>query len=116
MNSEQDEERPSHLRWLGIVAGVLLLGIVIVWWPGCRQYPRVTSKESQNLIRKMYSATNKRDQALLTSVEQDIVKLKSEGKLSPSEEQGFLKIIEMAKQGNWQEAQEASFRYAQDQR
>jgi len=93
----------------------LAIPLLIIWWPGCREYPAVTSKESLGLMKLLYAACNTKDPARLAKVEQGVEKLSREGKMTPAEKQGFDKIIGMAKAGEWERAEKAAFKFAQDQ-
>jgi hypothetical protein len=105
----------ARLRRLLLIAGGLLLILAWVWWPGFREYPAVTSKESLYLMKLLYTATNTRDQVQLGKVEQGVQQASREGKLTPKEQEAFAKIIGTAKKGDWQAATKAAFKFAQDQ-
>jgi len=94
---------------------VLVIPLLVIWWPGCRQYPPVSSVESLYLMKLLYTACNTKDPARLAKVEQEIEKLASVQKLTPAEMEAFNKIIGIAKEGRWQDAERAAFRFAQDQ-
>lgn len=106
---------PTRLRWLTGTALVLALPVAFLWWPGCRQYPAVTSQESLRLMKLLYTATNTRDPVRLGRVETGVQKAAQDGKLTPAEGAAFQKVIAMARAGNWEGAERASFRFAQDQ-
>jgi hypothetical protein len=114
---EDDDETLERRRpWrLFAFAGVLAVATLLVWWPGCRQYPPVSSPESLSLMRLLYSACNSRDEKRLAEVEKRIEKLQAEGKLNPEERAGFDKIVGMAKAGKWEAAEKSAFKFAQDQ-
>jgi hypothetical protein len=116
-NRDRDEDAGggSRLRWLLGVLAVLAIGLVVVWWPGCRQYPAVTSKESLQLMKLLYAACNTRDTARLARVEQGVEGLARAGHLTAPEQEAFGKIIGLAKAGDWAGAEKASFKFAQDQ-
>ena len=114
-NSEVEDSGGSRRRWLVGAMVVLAIPLVVVWWPGCRQYPPVSSKESLELMKLLYSACNTRDEKRLAVVETGVEKLTVEGKIAPAERQGFDKIIAMAKSGKWEKAEEAAFKFALDQ-
>ena len=92
---------PNRRRlWQMIGAtGILLIPLLVIWWPGCRQYPAVTSKDSLGLIKLLYAACNTKDPARLARVEQGMEMTTREGKMSPAEQEAFAKIIGMAKAG-----------------
>jgi len=111
------DEVPDRRRLyrLGGTAGVLLVPLVVIWWPGCREYPAVTSKESLQNMKLLYSACNTKDTERLGRVEKGVEKLTRDGKLSPNEQEAFAKITGMARAGNWNDAEKAAFKFAQDQ-
>jgi hypothetical protein len=101
--------------WLIAALGALTLLLVVVWWPGCRQYPAVTSQESLYLMKLLYTACNTKDMSRLKQVEAGVDKAQREGKMSASEHQAFRKIIDLANAGDWSRAERAALRFAQDQ-
>jgi len=110
----QEADR-GRLGWLLGGTGVLLVLVVSVWWPGCRQYPSVTSPTSLKLMQLLYSACNARDPVRLTRVQQGVELALRQGKLTPAEVTAFTEIVQLAKSGDWARAEAASFRFAQDQ-
>jgi hypothetical protein len=120
VNSEPlltDDESPQNtrLRVLLTCLGVLTVLVLFVWWPGCRQYPRVTSKESLRLMKLLYTACNTRDPVRLATVEQGVEKSTREGKLTETEQNAFRYILDLARSSHWEQAEKASLRFAQDQ-
>lgn len=115
--SNHDDGAPDRRRLWSLVgvAGVLAIPFLVIWWPGCREYPAVSSRESLYLMKLLYTACNTKDPARLAKVEQGVEKAARDGKLSPPEQEAFAKIIGMAKRGEWQDAERAAFRFAQDQ-
>jgi hypothetical protein len=111
-----DREAETGRRpWLVPVAGLLVVLLVAVWWPGCRKYPAVTSKESLSLMKLLYAACNTREEGRLKMAEEKLAKLTQEGKLSEAERESFAEIVGMARSGSWERAERAAFRFAQDQ-
>lgn len=106
---------PRPRWWLYAAAGVLALALVIVWWPGWRQYPAATSPESMQAMKLLYAACNTRDPQRLKQVEERIEKLTSKGTLSEPEQRAYAKILALAQSGDWDRAQREAFRFAQDQ-
>lgn len=92
-----------------------MIPLLVIWWPGCREYPAVTSEEGMYLMQLLYTACNTKDPVRLTKTEQGVEKATHEGKLSMAEQKAFAKIIGLAKQGQWQDAEKAAFKFAQDQ-
>jgi hypothetical protein len=114
---KHDDEVPDRRRlWLLLgVAGLLAVALAIIWWPRFREYPPVTSREGLQLMKLLYAACNTRDAARLARVEEGIERLKQEGKFAPAEQAAFESIFRMAKSGDWEAAERASFKFAQDQ-
>ncbi len=102
-------------RWLGALAAGLFVPLALVWWPGCRQYSPVTSRESLGLMQLLYTACNTKDPVRLAKVESGLEKLAREGKMAPEERRGFDRILAMAKANDWAAAEAAAFKFAQDQ-
>jgi hypothetical protein len=111
------QPRPDRSRLRGLVgtAAFLAVPLLLLWWPGCRQYPTVTSVESLKLMKRLYAATNTKNTAWLATVEAGVAQAERDGKLSPPEQQAFAKIIGLARGGDWHAAEQASFRFARDQ-
>lgn len=115
ITTEADERASSRrtVAWLALLG--LLLALAWIWWPGCRTYPEVTSRESLDLVKALYSACNARNAEWLAKVEKEVNELSQDGKMSPQEQQSFRRIIALAKSGQWDEAQQASLTFAEDQ-
>lgn len=101
--------------WLAILASVLAVPLAILWWPNWRQYPPATSPESMQTMKLLYAACNTKDTVRLKTVEERIEKLTRADKLSAAEQNAFAKILQMAHAGDWERAEKAAFRFAQDQ-
>lgn len=110
----ESPERRRMKRLIG-VAGILAVLVALVWWPGCRQYPPVTSRENLDLIKLVYTACNTRNPKRLAAAQERIDKAAQTGELSPAEEAGFRSILETAAAGNWPAAEAAALRFAKDQ-
>lgn len=108
-------ESSRSLRWLLGIAGVLGVLLLVVWWPGCRQYPPVTSREALKLLQLLNSACNTKDPQRLALAEQQFATLKQQGKMAEREQASFAKIIGLAKAGDWEAAEKAALKMAQDQ-
>jgi hypothetical protein len=109
------EPQPA-VRWiLAFLGAVLLTLVVLVWWTTRRQYPPVSSPESLVLIKQVYTACNTKDPARLAQAEQRLEKLLRDSKLTSAEESAYRRILALAREGAWEQAERASFRFAQDQ-
>lgn len=114
---DDDDDVPDRrrVRWLVGLAALLAVPLAVVYWPGCREYPPATSRESMSLMKLLYAACNTKDAARLAKVEEGVEKATREGKLSPPEQAAFAKIVGMAKAGDWAGGEKAAFKFAQDQ-
>lgn len=97
------------------MASVLIMASIVVWWPGCRRYPPVSSAESLANMKLLYSACNMKSIKTVEDVERRVETLHSAGRMTLEELIGFQKIIALAKSGQWQKAEDEAFRFAQDQ-
>lgn len=111
----RSENEATTPRRLYSVAGLLAVLVAVVWWPGCRQYPPATSRDNLDLIKLVYTACNTRSEKRLDLAERRIDEAVRSGEMSPEEETSFRKIVGWAKEGRWQAAEQAAFRFAQDQ-
>ncbi len=66
-------------------------------------------------MRLLYTACNTQDNKRLSRVEQEFEQAKRQGKLSSAEQDAFQAILDLAKAGEWKRAEQASFRFSQDQ-
>lgn len=104
-----------RLRWLILAATFLAVAMLIVWWPGCRRHPKVTSPEALQILRQLYTACNTRDDSRLMAVEKRVETAIQAGQLSSDEQKSIRSIIARARRGDWSGAEKESFRFAQDQ-
>lgn len=111
----ENARQRARLRWLLAAMALLAVAVALVWWPGCRQYPPVTSRENLSLMKLLYSACSAQDPARLAKVEQGVARASREGKMTEPEQQAFAKVIALAREGQWREAEKAALRFAQDQ-
>lgn len=93
------------------------IGLVLFFclFLGCGSYPEVTSRESLELIKQVYTACNTRDVKRLEECEKQLEKLRLSGKMGAKEVNAFRKSLDLAKNGNWEEAQNQALKFAQDQ-
>lgn len=115
MTIEPHDEPESGRTWKVALLGIVCSLLLLIWWPGCRQYPEVTSPESLRLMKMLYAACNTRNVQRLDRTVGALDKLVREGKVTPAEKDSFSRIVETARQGRWEEAEKAAFRFAQDQ-
>jgi hypothetical protein len=94
---------------------VLLLLVLTLALSSCREHPRVTSRESLDLIKQVYTACNTRNAARLTKCEAAYAELVEKGLLSAEEQKSFERILQTAQSGDWAAAQASSLQFARDQ-
>jgi hypothetical protein len=102
-------------RWKWGAAGILLIALALIWRPGCRDYPTVTSPESLQLIKLVYAACNSKSLERLEKAEATLAELAQQNKVTPREKSAFESIFAMAHAGKWEQAEQASYRFAEDQ-
>lgn len=94
---------------------VLVVTILVIWRPGCRNYPPVTSPEGMQLIKLLYAACNTRELDRLERAEKEFAELVRQEKVTPREKASFESIFALARAGKWEQAEKAAFRFAEDQ-
>ena len=94
---------------------IALVCLLLISLAGCREYPRVTSRASLDLIKQVYTACNTANVERLAKCKEEIAELIASGELTPSEQQSFERIIALADAGQWQAASAESLQFAQDQ-
>ena len=82
---------------------------------GCREHPKVTSRESQEFIKQVYTACNTKDAKRLAACEERFAELKSKEKIGKEEINSFQRVLEMASKGDWESAQDMALQFAKDQ-
>lgn len=97
------------------IASALLMILGLGMAAGCREYPPVSTEESQDMIKLVYTAANTRDEARLAACEIRLKQLIEEKKMGEKESAAFQKIIDQAKKGDWQAAQDDALQFARDQ-
>lgn len=100
--------RTAQLSWP-------LLVLALASFVGCREHPRVTSRESLDLIKQVYTACNTRNEKRLTACRTQLSALVAEGQLSEAEQKSFEGILSTAESGDWDSAQRSSLQFARDQ-
>ena len=96
--------------------GLLAVPLAVIWWPGCREYPVATSIASYGLMEALYTACNTKNRDYLSRVEGQVDQATKYGKLSTLEHDSFHRIIGMARAGEWAQAEQAAYQFADDQR
>lgn len=96
------------MKWVWLLAFSCLLF-------GCGSYPKVTSRESLDFIKQVYTACNTRNSTRLAECEKQLVTMTNDGKIGTVEADAFRKLIDLAKNDRWEEAQNVALKFAQDQ-
>lgn len=96
--------------------GLLAVPLVVIWWPGCRDYPVASSVASYGFMEALYTACNTKNSEYLSKIQGQVDHAAKDGRLTPVECDCFHKIIDMAKAGEWTRAEQAAFQFADDQR
>ena len=99
----------SSLLKLGLLA-VCVGALIWVWMPRTT-YPKVTSPESDRILRLLGTACGSQNEERLQNTKAEIAKLQ----LPEAEQQAFARIISLAEAGRWEEAKQASIEMAEDQ-
>ncbi len=82
---------------------------------GCREHPQVTSRESLDLIKQVYTACNTRNPDRLSKCKVKLGELSEQGLLTDRERTSFETILKSAEAGDWNTAQASSLQFARDQ-
>jgi len=82
---------------------------------GCGSHPEVTSPDAMELIKQAYTACNTQSEERLTATKARYQELVDEGKFTDSEQSAFQEILDLAQAGNWKEAQDLAFQFAEAQ-
>lgn len=104
-------KRFCPLLWCGLIGSMALVLLC-----GCGpSYPRVHSQESLQLLLALRTACSTQNAERLHKVETALEMARREGKVTEAEAEALSRIIEMARQGNWHQAERAcrSFQKAQ---
>ena len=115
MASKHDSEASPTLRLGFALMVILTVCLTVVYWPGCRQYPEATNPQTLRLIKLLYTACNTKSEPRLTEFEKQFDSVRNSSVLSAEEVQSFVAILELARKGQWGQAQDQCYRFAQDQ-
>lgn len=109
-SSNRLQTRAHKVRVAIVLCLAVLLGL-----SGCGSYPAIKSREGRQLIKRLYVVCNSKSAQKLTSFEEDLAKLSSAGTLNSTEKRAFDSIVEMARKGQWEAAEKAALKLADDQ-
>ena len=96
----------------GSVGLIFIMGATLVFQSGCNSQPQVSSRDAMQLIKQAYTACNTRNVERLASTESRFSELVAAGTLTESEQRAFQEIFDLARDGNWQKAQDRAFSFA----
>jgi hypothetical protein len=105
----------SDAKWKWAFLGILTIAIALIWRPGCRYYPPITSPEGMQVVKLLYTACNTQDPVRLSQAQQQLSALQAQGKITGRELAAFESIIQLAKAGEWKKAEMQSYRFVEDQ-
>lgn len=92
-----------------------LLTLLLLALPLGRSFPPPSGPDSLALVQQLYTACNTRDPQRLHQVERRLDELHRQQLITPAEHQACQRIIDMAKNGQWDHAAQRSLRFAQHQ-
>jgi hypothetical protein len=95
-------------RW---VALALLLLVA-----GCSSYPAATSAESLKLVAALRTACAGKLEANLARIEKQAIQAHEQGKLSPAERDALARIVQLAREGRWEQAEAACLAFQKAQK
>ncbi|MBX3423245.1 MAG: hypothetical protein KF752_16935 [Pirellulaceae bacterium] len=82
---------------------------------GCGRQPLVQSPEALSLISQVYTACNTRNEKRIAICQTELDELIAVNKLSDVEQQAFRRILELARNGQWESAEKQALDFANDQ-
>ena len=94
---------------------ILTFAACAAWTAGCSGYPAVSSGETVTLIAALRTACSSRSPQRLARALEVIEQRRSKGELADAEYAAFQKIVTMAKEGRWQDAEQETYRFQQAQ-
>jgi hypothetical protein len=94
-------------RWAGL--GLLLL-------VGCSSYPAATSGQSLKLVAALRTACAGKLEANLDRIESQATQAREKGKLSQAELDALARIVQLAREGRWDQAEAACLAYQRAQK
>lgn len=109
------ESKSAAIIGIGTVVAVLLIVALLLWWRSSPAYPEVSSPESLQLMRALYTACSSQNSTRLSEVERKVSEAEKGHLLVDAERNAFTSIIALARQGDWQSAAARSYRFAKDQ-
>ncbi len=84
----------------------VLLTCLLAW--GCGpSYPKIHSRESLEILLALRTACSTQNLERLRKVEKALDQARKEGKLSQEEADTLSRIVELAREGHWQQAEQA---------
>lgn len=93
---------------------VMSCAVLLLTW-GCSSYPTVTSPESQDFIKQVYTACNTKNSERLARCSERLAELTKDQMVTKDEAVAFERIINLAKTGDWSAAQQRTLDFAQRQ-
>lgn len=94
---------------------VVLLAGLLLTAGGCSSYPEVSSAESQQFIKQVYTACNTQNAERLRKCDERLMELVEAKLVTDREQAAFQRILDSAKSGDWETAQAKALDFAQRQ-
>ena len=94
--------------------GILLLCASLCVWMGCSDYQGI-SPTAYQYAKALYGVTNRKRSEKLNEVNNLITSSEQEGTITSEEADWLLGVIDDARQGNWETAQQTARQMMRDQ-
>ena len=116
MNSETQSEQPRDARPHRRARLVLWCALAtLIFGIGCERMPQASSSETIHLLSALRTACSAQRPDRLAEVREQVEEAYEEQRLSDAEYKKLLQIIETASAGEWEEAEQACFRFQRAQ-
>ncbi len=93
----------------------IVSALLLTFTGGCQSYPQVTSAESQEFIKQVYTACNTQNPERVATCVVRLKELTTNNLVSDTEAATFRQILELAESGDWSAAQQQALAFAQRQ-
>lgn len=105
---------PLSESWSRAIFWLTLVGLPVLFAGGCSQPPAVEF-ENLHLITSLRTACSAESIEWLEGVARAVAKRHGDGRMSATEQQHFTRLIETARAGNWEAAEQACLKFEEAQ-